>query len=619
MTDTILHNGRVTTLDRLNPEAEAIAISDGKVEAVGTADDIMRLANSNTEVIDLEGRRVIPGLNDSHIHLIRGGLSFNLELRWENVPSVADALRLLKEQADRTPAPQWVRVVGGWSEFQFAERRMPTLDEINAAAPDTPVFVLHLYARALLNKAALNAIGLTKDSPDPPGGTIARDSQGNPTGLLLATPSALILYSTLAQGPMLPREDQINSTRHFMRELNRLGITSVIDAGGGGQNYPDDYEVVQELDEAGQLTVRIAYNLFAQKPGEELADYQRWITMTQPGDGSPLLKMNGGGENLTWSAADFENFLEPRPDLAPTMERELEPIVELLAANKWPFRIHATYDESIDRFLGVFERVNGRQPFETRFIIDHAETISDRNIERIKALGGGIAIQDRMAYQGEYFVDRYGSQAAKRTPPITRMLAMDVPVGAGTDATRVSSYDPWTALYWLVTGKTVGGLSLYDEADTLDRVTALRLYTQGSAWFSGDQDIKGALKPGQYADLAVLSDDYLAVPAENIRQITSVLTMLGGRIVHANGPFNSHNPPLPPASPDWGPIHAAPTPAMRTRDYARIAAQHHHGHAHGGTPCQLHGHNAGIAWTRPIPVNNASSFWGALGCSCFAV
>ncbi|SDL24528.1 hypothetical protein SAMN05661010_01193 [Modicisalibacter muralis] len=619
MVDTILHNGRITTLDPENSEAQAIAITDGKIEATGTTDEIMRLADANTEVIDLEGRRVIPGLNDSHLHLIRGGLTFNMELRWENVPSVADALRLLKEQADRTPPPQWVRVVGGWSEFQFAERRMPTLDEINAAAPDTPVFVLHLYARALLNKAALHAIGLTKDSPDPPGGTIERDGQGNPTGLLLATPSALILYSTLAQGPKLPREDQVNSTRHFMRELNRLGITSVIDAGGGGQNYPDDYEVVQQLDESGQLTVRIAYNLFAQKPGEELADYKRWITMTQPGDGSPLLKMNGGGENLTWSAADFENFLEPRPDLAPTMESELEPIVELLAANKWPFRIHATYDESIDRFLSVFERVNGRQPFETRFIIDHAETISDRNIERIKALGGGIAIQNRMAYQGEYFVDRYGPRAAKRTPPIARMLAMDLPVGAGTDATRVSSYDPWTALYWLVTGKTVGGLSLYDETDTLDRVTALRLYTGGSAWFSGDQDIKGALKPGQYADLAVLSDDYLSVPAEDIRRITSVLTMLGGRVVHAGGPFSDHNPPLPPASPDWGPIHAAPTPAMRTGDYAKIAAQHHPGHAHGGTPCQLHGHNAGIAWTRPIPVQDASSFWGALGCSCFAV
>lgn len=619
MIDTILHNGRVTTLDRSKPEVQAVAIRGGKVDAIGNNDEIMRLAGPGTQMIDLEGRRVIPGLNDSHTHLIRGGLSFNMELRWENVPSLAVALRMLKEQADQTPPPQWVRVVGGWSEFQFAERRMPTLDEINAAAADTPVFVLHLYARALLNKAALNAIGITKDSPDPPGGTIERDRNGQPTGMLLATPAALILYSTLAQGPKLPRQDQINSTRHFMRELNRLGITSVIDAGGGGQNYPEDYEVVQELDDADQLTVRIAYNLFAQKPGEELADYKRWIKMVEPGDGSPQLKMNGGGENLTWSAGDFENFLEPRPDFAPTMESELEPIVELLAENKWPFRIHATYDESIDRFLSVFERVNGRQPFETRFIIDHAETISDRNIERIKALGGGIAVQHRMAFQGEYFVDRYGSEAAKRTPPISRMLEMDLPVGAGTDATRVASYDPWTALYWLVTGKTLGGLPLYDEADTLDRETALRLFTQGSAWFSGDQDIKGVLKPGQYADLAVLSDDFLTVPAEDIRQITSELTLLGGKIVHGHGPYSDHNPPLPPASPDWGPIHAAPAPAMRTGDYAKIsAAQHDHGHGHEGAHCQLHTHNASIAWNRPIPVRDEKSFWGALGCSCFA-
>lgn len=621
MTDTVLHNGQITTLDPANPEAQAIAITDGKVEATGTTDELMRFADSATEVIDLGGHRVIPGLNDSHLHLIRGGLTFNMELRWENVPSVADALRMLKKQADKTPPPQWVRVVGGWSEFQFVERRMPTLDEINAAAPDTPVFVLHLYAQALLNKAAIHAIGLTKDSPDPPGGTIQRDDQGNPTGLLIATPSAAILYANLAQGPNLPRQDQLNSTRHFMRELNRLGVTSAIDAGGGGQNYPEDYEIVQELEEAGQLTVRIAYNLFAQKAGEELNDYKRWIAMTEPGQGSALLKMNGGGENLTWAAADFENFLQPRPELAPTMERELEQIVELLVANKWPFRLHATYNESIDRFLSVFERVNARQPFETRFIIDHAETVSDRNLERIKALGGGIAIQDRMAFQGEHFVDRYGAQAAKRTPPIARMLEMDLPVGAGTDATRVASYDPWTALYWLVTGKTVGGLNLYDEADTLDRETALRLYTQGSAWFSGDQGVKGCLKSGQYADLAVLSDDYLSVPAADIRQITSMLTMLGGRIVHAAGPFNDHNPPLPPASPDWSPIHAAPTPAMRTGDYARIAAaQHHnHGHAHEGAHCPLHGHSAGIAWNRPIPVPDQGAFWGALGCACFAV
>lgn len=619
MTDTpdlILRNGRVTTLDQNAPEASAIAVSDGKVLATGSDADIMRLAGSGTKVIDLDGRRVIPGLNDSHTHLIRGGLNFNLELRWEGVPSLADALRMLKEQADRTPAPQWVRVVGGWSEFQFAERRMPTLDEINAAAPDTPVFILHLYGRALINRAAIDALGFDKDTPNPPGGEIQRDASGNPTGLLIAKPSALILYSTLARGPSLPIEDQINSTRHYMREMNRLGITSVIDAGGGGQNYPDDYNVIQRLHDDDQLTVRIAYNLFAQGAGTELNDYERWVQMTEPGAGSDMLRMNGAGENLTWSAADFENFLEPRPDLAPTMESELEPIVELLAVNKWPFRIHATYDESIDRFLSVFERVNGRQPFEARFIIDHAETITPRNIERIKALGGGIAIQHRMAFQGEYFVDRYGAQAAELTPPVGRMLEMDVPVGAGSDATRVSSYDPWVGLYWLTTGKTLGGMPLYNEDNVLTREDALRLWTHGSAWFSGEADVKGTLAPGMYADFAVLSADYISVPPEEIRQITSVLTVVGGKVVYGDGDYAGLSPPIPPASPSWSPVNALPSPAQRPgaptgSEFAAACGC--------SSACGIHGHDHGIAWANPVPVSDARSFWGALGCSCFAV
>ena len=621
MADSVLYNGRITTLDPERPEASAIAIKDGLVLASGDDAEIMRLADAGTARIDLKGRRVIPGLNDSHTHLIRGGLNYNMELRWEGVPSLADCLRMLKEQADRTPAPQWVRVVGGWSEFQFAERRMPTLEEINAAAPDTPVFVLHLYGRALLNRAALTALGFGKDTPNPPGGTIERDAQGNPTGLLLATPSAFILYSTLAQGPHLPVEDQINSTRHYMREMNRLGITSVIDAGGGGQNFPDDYEVIQRLHDDGHLTVRIAYNLFAQKPGEELSDYERWIAMTEPGAGDGLLRMNGAGENLTWSAADFENFLEPRPDPAPVMESELEPIVELLATNKWPFRIHATYDETIDRFLTVFERVNGRQPFETRFIIDHAETISSRNIERIKALGGGIAVQHRMAFQGEYFVARYGAEAARQTPPVAKMLEMDVPVGAGTDATRVSSYDPWVALHWLTTGQTLGGLSLYGNENILDRETALRIWTQGSAWFSGEQEVKGTLAPGMYADLAVLSADYLSVPAEEIRQINAVLTLVGGEVVYGEGDYGELSPPLPPASPSWSPVNAEPSPAMRAATAGDAGANQVARACHDscGNHCGVHGHDHGIAWNNPIPVRDLKAFWGALGCSCFAV
>lgn len=615
----ILRNGKITTLDPAQPAASALAVADGLIQSVGSDSDVMALAGAATQVVDLAGRRVIPGLNDSHTHLIRGGLNYNMELRWENVPSLADALALLKAQAERTPAPQWVRVVGGWSEFQFAERRWPTLEEVNAAAPDTPVFILHLYSHALLNAAALRVLGITRDTPDPPGGVIERDAKGEATGLLIAKPSALILYSTLAQGPTLPLEDQVNSTRHFMRELNRLGVTSVIDAGGGGQNYPDDYAVIQRLHDAGELTLRIAYNLFAQKAGSELSDYERWIAMTEPGAGDGLLRMNGAGENLTWSAADFENFLEPRPDLAPAMETELEKIVELLATNKWPFRIHATYDETIERFLTVIERVNGKAPLETRFTIDHAETVTERNMERIAALGGGIATQHRMAFQGEYFVERYGARAAEATPPIARMLEMGLPVGAGTDATRVASYDPWVGLYWMTSGKTLGGLRLTPESNTLDRETALRLWTEGSAWFSGEEGVKGRIAPGRYADLAVLSADYFAVPAAEIRGITSLLTMVGGRIVHGAGDFAGLAPPLPPASPDWSPAAAFDSPGLRT---AAAAPQTQHARAcHDGcaSACSLHSHGHQIAWASPLPVSDKRAFWGALGCSCFAV
>src|SRR6266852_6937349 len=237
--DLVLYNAKVAT-NKVPSFVEAVAIEGSKIVATGANDDIMRLRGPNTTVFDLKGRTVIPGLNDSHLHLIRGGLNYNMELRWDGVPSLADALRLLKEQAARTPPPQWVRVVGGWTEFQFAERRMPTLDEINDAAPETPVFVLHLYDRALLNGAALRACGYTKETPDPPGGEVQRDKRGNPTGLLIAKPNAAILYSTLAKGPKLGFDDQLNSSRHFMRELNCLGITSVVVAGGGFQNYPDD-------------------------------------------------------------------------------------------------------------------------------------------------------------------------------------------------------------------------------------------------------------------------------------------------------------------------------------------------------------------------------------------
>ncbi|WP_077034360.1 amidohydrolase [Pelomonas sp. KK5] len=614
--DLILHGGRITTLDRGRPQAGAVAIRDGRFLRAGDDAEILALAGPATRCIDLRGRPVLPGLVDNHTHLIRGGLNYNLELRWDGLRSLADAMALLKRQVDRTPAPQWVRVVGGFSEQQFAEKRLPTLDELNALAPDTPVFILHLYDRALLNRAALRAVGYTRDTPEPPGGQIVRDRDGHPTGLLLARPNAAILYATLGRGPKLPFEYQLNSTRHFMRELNRLGITGVIDAGGGAQNWPDDYEVVRRLAAERQLTVRIAYNLFTQKPKQEKEDFLAWAASSAYKQGDDYFRHNGAGEMLVYSAADFEDFREPRPELAAGMESELEDVVRLLAQNRWPWRMHATYDETISRALDVFERVDAEIPLAgLNWFFDHAETISQRSIDRIAALGGGVAVQHRMAYQGEYFVERYGAAAAQATPPIARLLDSGVRVSAGTDATRVASYNPWVSLAWMITGRTVGGLQLYPQRNCLDRETALRMWTEKVAWFSDEDGRKGRIEAGQLADLMVPDRDFFACPESEIADTASLLTLVGGRVVYAAGPFAPEDEASPPpAMPDWSPVRLerqAPDEGRPLQRALKAAAA-----CACSRACGVHGH--AHAWGASVPAADLKGFWGVLGCACWA-
>lgn len=612
--DLVIVNAKVTTLDRQNPVAEAAAIRDGRFIAVGSEAEA-RFAVPDATVIDAKGRRLIPGLIDSHTHVIRGGLNYNMELRWDGVPSLFEAMAMLKRQVDRTPAPQWVRVVGGFTELQFAEKRLPTLDELNAIAPDTPVFILHLYDQALLNAAALRVVGYTKDTPNPPGGEIMRDAGGNPTGLLLAQPNATILYSTLAKGPKLDPDYQINSTRHFMRELNSLGVTSVIDAGGGFQNYPDDYAIIETLHAEGQMTIRVSYNLFPQKPKDELSDFASWAKQVSPGQGDDTYRHNGAGEMLVYSAADFEDFRVKRPEMPLDMEADLEPVIRLLAEHRWPWRLHATYDETISRALDVYEKVNRDIPLQgINWFFDHAETISDRSIDRIAALGGGIAVQHRMMFQGEYFIERYGAKAAENTPPIRRMLEAGVPVGAGTDATRVASYNPWVSLSWLVTSQTLGGTRLYPVANRLDRETALRLWTEANTWFSSEQGKKGQIKTGQLADFAVLSDDYFTVPEAEIVHLRSVLTVLGGKVVHGEGDYGPLAPALPAPMPDWSPVATFGGYYRTPETQAKLASNC--GCSQG---CAVHGHDHAAPLGANVPFADVRSFWGAFGCGCWAV
>ncbi|MCX7567487.1 amidohydrolase [Sulfitobacter sp. F26169L] len=559
----VLNAGQVFTDDEQN--ATAFAVRDGVFVEIGTDADVEAFRGEDTQIIDADGRTIIPGLNDSHSHQVRGGRFFNLETRWDGIPTLEAALDLIRTEADRVPEGEWVRVIGGWSPFQFAESRMPTVDELNKAAPDTPVFVLYLYSKGFLNKAGVEALGYTAETETADGSRIEILDNGG--AILHAEPNPAILYKTIGTLPQMSEDDMVNSTRQFYRDLNRFGLTSATDAGGGGHVFPKDYIATKNIAENDGLPLRITTYLFAQEAGKEAEDFSEWIANNEVGENADVhldhgYELDGAGEFLVHSVGDWENFLAPAPDLAERAANGQDPrgdlheVTTMLVEAGWPLRQHATYGDSIALIMDVFEQVAEEQgKFAPRWAIDHAETVRDTELERIKALGGGIAIQNRMAFAGEYFVERYGAEAASAAPPIRKMLDMGIPVGAGTDGTRVSSYNPWPSLYWLVTGKTVGGLQLWDEANTLSREEALRIFTQGSAWFSQEEDVKGSIADGMYADFAILSDDYFSVPAEEIKSLEAVLTVTGGNVVYASDAFADHAPePLPAVSPEWSPV-----------------------------------------------------------------
>jgi len=387
-------------------------------------------------------------------------------------------------------------------------------------------------------------------------------------------------------------------------------------AGGGFQNYPEDYAVIQKLADEGQLTIRLAYNLFIQKPKAEKEDFLNWTRTSKYKQGTDYFRHNGAGEMLVFSAADFEDFRQPQPDMAPEMEGELEGVVRILAENRWPWRLHATYDETISCALDVFERVNQEIPLKgLNWFFDHAETISDQSIDR-------IAVQHRMAYQSEYFVERYGLGAAEATPPVARMLEKGIKVSAGTDATRVASYNPWVSLAWLVTGRTVGGLRIYPQRNCLDRETALRMWTENVTWFSNEEGRKGRIEAGRLADLIVPDRDFFACAEDEIAGTTSLFTLVGGKVVYGAGDFARFDEaPVPPAMPDWSPVrrfggYGAWGEAARTGTVLHRTAAAECGCTHG---CAIHGHDHATAWSAKLPIADLKSFWGALGCACWAM
>ncbi len=533
--DLVLFNGKVVTVDKTFSIRQAVAIGDGKFLVVGTNDEVRRLAGPNTKILDLKGRTVLPGLIDSHIHAIRAGRTWDLELNWVSVKSLAEGLQMIAERVRTTPPGTWIRVVGGWHETQFTgERRMPTVAELDQIAPNHPVWFQRLYERAILNTAGVKALGITDDAQDPPLGRVLRDDGGRAIGVL-GFFGILNWYLKLPQPTV---EQEMQSTRSFFRELNRVGLTTVGDVAGGGLMWPQEYRAVNELHRSGELTVRLRWYMQPNRPGQEIPRINEFIEQVRLTSGDDWMRPVGVGEQVTVGVFDGDAFVPPPPTFRPEALEQWKTVVRMIAQSGWRFQVHTTRDNSARQLLPAIEEVANEFPHlkRRRIAFAHLEDASSETIERIKALGGGITVQDRLIYYGEE-VQKLGPEWAPKAPPLKTMLARGVPVGGGTDAHRTAPYPPFWSIWWMITGKTLGGVQVRAAEENLSREEALRVYTLGSAWFTFDEGKLGSIEPGKLADLIVLTADYLTIPVDRIRDLRSVLTIVGGKPVYGEGEY----------------------------------------------------------------------------------
>lgn len=523
--DTVLVNGKIATVDARDSVREALAVRGGKILATGTTAEIRKLAGPQTRVIDLGGRTVIPGLIDSHMHAIRAALSFSTEVNWIGARSLAEALGRIREAARARKPGSWLIVAGGWDVQQFQEKRRPTQAELEAAAPNHPAYVQQGYGWAVMNSLGFKTLGISSEADLPPGGRLEKDAAGKPTGAI--TGAIVALFDRL---PKPTFEEQVEGTRTFFLELNRLGMTGVVDPGGNNLT-PDQYEALFQVWRKGKLTVRVAYSLCNQETGSEFEEFQNMTRLLPMGFGDTMLHFNGIGERIT--AAMYNN---DRP--TETDKEKFSQIAKWAAARGMALTIHWSNDASVGQLLDIFESVNKEVPIaDLRWSIAHLNDASVKSLERMKALGVGWTVQDAMYFGGDQYLQRAGAAAARRVPPVETAKKLGVAVGAGTDAHRVASYNPFTSLQWFLDGQTVSGTALRGPEETPSRQDALRFYTLGSAWFSKDETQRGSLEVGKLADLAVLSKDYLTVPVDQVGGIESVLTMVAGRVVYSAAPY----------------------------------------------------------------------------------
>ena len=528
--DLVLLNGKIVTLAARDDIQEALAIRDGKVLAVGRTNELRKRAAPTATIVDLGGRTVIPGLINSHMHAVRAGLFFGREVNWTGVRSIPQAMARIAAKARAIPPGQWIVVGGGWTEEQFVEKRRPTQAELIAAAGDHPAYIQLFYRAALLSPAGFEALKIANDQDVPPAGKLERDANGTPTGWILGNnPTITALFDRL---PLPTYEEKIAGTIGFFRELNRVGLTGVLDP--GGYNLPpNEYQALFKVWQDGKLTLRVRYSLFAQHPNSELEDFKSAVQMLPMRFGDDMLRFNGIGENVTWGSYNNDNMSDAQKE-------QLYQVAKWAADRGLTLTIHWQNDRSVGSLLDVFDRVTRDVPLAPlRWSIAHLNDASPATVERMRSLGLGWTMQDFMYFVGDSVLRERGSETAGRMPPIGSAIRTGLPTGGGTDAHRVSTYNPFVVLQWMIDGKTVSGTATRTAAELPSREDALRIYTQGSAWFTFEDEKRGVLAPGRFADLAVLSADVLTVPTQDIGNIESLLTIVGGKVVYAAGPYSS--------------------------------------------------------------------------------
>ncbi|MDP2238817.1 MAG: amidohydrolase [Burkholderiales bacterium] len=527
--DTVLVNGKVVTVDDRFTIAQAVAIKDGRVIGVGNSEEIRKRAGKDTKVIDLKGKTVIPGLIDNHAHFIRVAEKWHWEMRLDGITTRKQVVQMIADRVKSARPGEWIVALGGWSEDQFTDdKRGFPLDELDKLAPNNPVALQAIYRQTYLNSAALAAMKIDETTADPRGGKIEKDAGGKLTGLVSGAGGVAFIA---AKVPLAEKELWLENARKVATNLNSMGMTTWMDAGGRGMSDAH-YEPYRMLADRGELTIRAFWTTVRQPGTPEAVDkVLAEIPNFKPFQGNDYFDHVGYGESV-YSPVNTQ-LLSKSGNIKPDDIAQWGRIVEALAKHGLYVNSHVEMENSIGAFLTLYEEINKKHPIKgLRWSFSHLDQVTPAHLERMKRLGMTAQIHSRPLIQGVLMHNVHGERAWDM-PPMRMVQDSGIRWGLGSDATAVTPSNPFYTLWFAVTGKMIGGHKV--NRQTLTREEALIAHTRNNAFIVHQDSNLGSIQNGKYADLLVLDRDYLKVPADQIKDIKPLMTMVGGKVVYEAG------------------------------------------------------------------------------------